>query len=492
VRPTGGGKSLVFNAVSGAIKGVTLCICPLLSLGADQSKKVLSKSGTNCKSVASFHLDELSANAIRALKLWLETPGNLASKSIMIFTSPQAFHNYFYSFLSFMINRDLVRLVVVDEIHLVSHFGSSIRKEFAGLKSKLFKAIKSPTPMLLLTTTCSTHIVSTLQLMFDIQFNAVHWPAAADMKHRSVKVMVQYTSRAFQYVSSTIKSQITPHPTLPNKVIIYSNCRVRIQNFSDKLETLLDKDPLLRCVDVLTLVGTFTKEEKAANIRLFLNGSVSDTSKTDVRVLCATSGVGNAGIDCPDVRSVYRIDFPPSLLDIIQEKGRAGRRPGASSNDYTYHICISLESLIFLFKRILNPQESIIDENYRYQQIEDLLMTCKVLMSPLCYAIAFESIIANPVSIQNQPLITPCYGCPACRSLKIFPRLHRGGCSEIIFDMFIQSTMVYTLDNVIKHIRKVPNVGYKLFMIRIKTINPLDIKKMLFIFITARILELES
>lgn len=57
--------------------------------------------------------------------------------------------------------------------------------------------------------------------------------------------------------------------------------------------------------------------------------------------------------------------------------------------------------------------------------------------------------------------------------------------------MFIQSTMVYTLDNVIKHIRKVPNVGYKLFMRRIKTINPLDIKKMLFIFITARILELE-
>ena len=36
VRPTGGGKSLVFNTVSAAIKGVTICICPLLSLGADQ------------------------------------------------------------------------------------------------------------------------------------------------------------------------------------------------------------------------------------------------------------------------------------------------------------------------------------------------------------------------------------------------------------------------------------------------------------------------
>ena len=99
VRPTGGGKSLVFNAVAGAIKGVTLCVCPLLSLGADQSKKVLSKSGNDCTSIASFHLDELSSKAIKALKLWLETPGNLASKSIIIFTSPQAFQNYYYPFL---------------------------------------------------------------------------------------------------------------------------------------------------------------------------------------------------------------------------------------------------------------------------------------------------------------------------------------------------------------------------------------------------------
>ena len=163
VCPTGGGKSLVFNTVSATIKGVTICVCPLLSLGADQSKKVLSKSGTNCKSIASFHLDELSSTAIKALKTWLEVSGNLASTSIMIFTSPQAFQNYYYSFLDYMIVHNMVRLVVVDKIHLVTHFGSSFRKEFEGLKSKLFKAIKSQIPMLFLTATCSTYIASTLR-----------------------------------------------------------------------------------------------------------------------------------------------------------------------------------------------------------------------------------------------------------------------------------------------------------------------------------------
>lgn len=37
VRPTGGGKTLVFNTLAACLKGVTLCISPLLSLGADQT-----------------------------------------------------------------------------------------------------------------------------------------------------------------------------------------------------------------------------------------------------------------------------------------------------------------------------------------------------------------------------------------------------------------------------------------------------------------------
>ena len=48
LHPTGGGKSLVFNAVTSVLHGVTLCICPLLSLGADQTKKIFSKTFSDC------------------------------------------------------------------------------------------------------------------------------------------------------------------------------------------------------------------------------------------------------------------------------------------------------------------------------------------------------------------------------------------------------------------------------------------------------------
>ena len=76
VRPTGGGKSLVLNAVAGVLHGITLCICPLLSLGADQTKKIFSKTVTDCTSITAFHLDELSNSAIAKLKHFLDNPAN--------------------------------------------------------------------------------------------------------------------------------------------------------------------------------------------------------------------------------------------------------------------------------------------------------------------------------------------------------------------------------------------------------------------------------
>jgi hypothetical protein len=46
------------------------------------------------------------------------------------------------------------------------------------------------------------------------------------------------------------------------------------------------------------------------------------------QTLAATSGAANAGLDDPEVFGITRIDFPPSILDIKQEKGHAGCRSG--------------------------------------------------------------------------------------------------------------------------------------------------------------------
>ena len=81
----------------------------------------------------------------------------------------------------------------------------------------------------------------------------------------------------------------------------------------------MNADKVLKEIDAISLVGTLTKDEKAELLRLFVNGSKKHP-EMQLRLLCAPSDVGNAGIDCPDVRAVCIVDFPPSILDIAQEK----------------------------------------------------------------------------------------------------------------------------------------------------------------------------
>jgi hypothetical protein len=68
VRPTGGGKTLVFTSIAACIKGITLCITPLLSLGADQVQKIMSKTSETDKTIIGFHLDELNDAQLLDLK----------------------------------------------------------------------------------------------------------------------------------------------------------------------------------------------------------------------------------------------------------------------------------------------------------------------------------------------------------------------------------------------------------------------------------------
>ena len=218
VRPTGGGKSfLVLNAVAGVLHGITLCICLLLSIGAVQTKKIFSKTVTDCTLITAFHLDELSNSAIAKLKRFLDNPANFTNtKSIIFFASPQAITGRYNPLVEYLIERNLIRFIVVDEIHLVSHFGNSFREEFQLLKYKLFKKINPSIPMLFLTATCTTLIAADIQSMFGIELNRSHWPPPIDMVHRSVKINVAYTVRAFQYVKKTITKDLAIHPTLPN------------------------------------------------------------------------------------------------------------------------------------------------------------------------------------------------------------------------------------------------------------------------------------
>ena len=109
----------------------------------------------------------------------------------------------------------------------------------------------------------------------------------------------------------------------------------------------MHKDVVLTYIDISTVIGRMNREAKAESLRIFFNNSIQGI--LNLQIFSCTSGVGNAVIDSPEVRTMYRIDFPPSILDICQERGRAGRLPGASPETYSYKAMFFHWKCFFIF-----------------------------------------------------------------------------------------------------------------------------------------------
>ena len=123
--------------------------------------------------------------------------------------------------------------------------------------------------------------------MLPVKANQIHWPFPLNMINRKVRIEVLYTPLWYRSVKKSIKSYLLPHPTLPNKVIIYSNARTHVLVLVEKLESYLDRQTELQTTcDVLTLVVTQNRQLKAATIEAFINGIEGNESNLNILALC--------------------------------------------------------------------------------------------------------------------------------------------------------------------------------------------------------------
>ena len=92
--------------------------------------------------------------------------------------------------------------------------------------------------------------------------------------------------------------------------------------------------------------------------------------------MCATSGVGNAGIDSSKIGIAYRLDMPETVSDLFQEKGWAGQYANALPSENRYILSFSIEDLLYFFKQTMDPEEEVMNDNYRKSQVSDFQGTC--------------------------------------------------------------------------------------------------------------------
>ena len=493
VRPTGGGKSLLFTTLAVCLGNLTLAITPLLSLGADQTIKHQHNTFGARHILNSVHLDEISNDVDMKLAI-TEIERNINTFSTIVYASPQSLITTEGGpslFLSFILqNPTFVSMIVIDEIHLLNEFGRSFRKEFQMLKTALFQKIQKGVPMLSLTATCTTSILTSYENLIGVKCNHIHWPSPINMVNRKVRIKMLYTPLWYNSVQKNVKSYLIPNKLKRKKVIIYSNSRKRVIKLVDKLESYLDTEPAL-CTDcdVLTLVGTQSRAQKASTINGFINGFVGVDCNPDI--LCATSGVGNAGIDCSDIRAVYRVDFPPSISDMSQELGRAGRNDDATPDEYMYQVAIHIDSFLYIYKRINDKQTRTVDPIHRRYQIDELMDAAKLFASSnTCYYVAMEMRLGNPNGDRTAP--PPCGVCPNCEKVKIFPRINKDGLKSALFDIFISGSNICTPQHVCECLRDYPDFGVNVLKAKAKSkIQVSAIKKIVFQLIAFHIIDLK-
>ena len=174
VRPTGGGKSLLFTTLSACLSRMAPCTTPLLSLGADQTMKHQQKTVSSRNRINSVHSDKIPKGKMdQFVTLCRE---NIDSFSIIVRLCPQSLivKDGLSKFLTLLLNhKQILKLMVTDEVHLINDFERSFRNEFQMLKNRFFSKAKADTPMLLLIATCTSFMLAAFDALIDTQASRV-------------------------------------------------------------------------------------------------------------------------------------------------------------------------------------------------------------------------------------------------------------------------------------------------------------------------------
>ena len=239
--------------------------------------------------------------------------------------------------------------------------------------------------------------------------------------------------------------------------------REKIIKIGEKTENYLDSHEETFLIDLMMLHGHQTQKQKAAYLKLYVSQTMNLLH--DVRILCATSGVANTGIDSKNiVQCALRAEFPPSIQDMCQEKGCIGRIPSATPYAFSYVICFNVESSVALLKHTLNPKAKM-TQRFREDMLTDHIQVAQLFTSiNTCFNHFFEVILSNPDIHNNTPPELERYNhCQGCDNTlqHLYTCVGRNAAQEILFTAYT-SNAKYTVKALSNYFLEQDNLDQRL------------------------------
>ncbi|MCL2127999.1 MAG: RecQ family ATP-dependent DNA helicase, partial [Treponema sp.] len=303
ILPTGAGKSLCFQLPAMLIEGPTLVIYPILSLMADQKRRLDEKGFAPVVLRGGQTAEERD-------EIWRKLE---SGESRFIIANPEVL-------LTAQVMGRFEKLkivhIVIDEAHCVSEWGESFRPGYLEI-NKIIKAVNAP----LVTAFTATASAPVLEKIKKYIFGDLE-------AHRIVgnpdRPNIAYTAKGCIVRDMAVRDLLLQNS---RPAIVFCSSRPGTENLARYLRISLGEmaSPAGAGIDWNNEIRFYhaglSREEKAGVEKWFMGNSRA--------VLCATCAYG-MGVDKADVRTVIHRDCAPSVEAYLQEAGRAGR-DGAQS-----------------------------------------------------------------------------------------------------------------------------------------------------------------
>ncbi len=310
--PTGGGKSLLFQAplLLDENLGLILVVVPTTSLALDQERRIkaLGLNSINETHKLAFHsgLSEEFRSEIKS--------GIREGTQRILFVSPEAVVGSLRPALFDAASRGLLSYLFVDEAHLISGWGDTFRSDFQELtavRRGLLDSSKNSLKTILLSATFTSVDIDMIDSLFGPRENVNFFSA----------VFMRPEPKYFYYEVENNDAKIeicTKMVALVQKPLIIYTSSIKETN---RLKSIL-KD---RYPKVASFTGNTGSDERAKII--------ADWSGGNLDIIVATSAFG-VGIDKGNVRTVMHATVPETVERFYQEVGRGGR-DGKTSTSIT-------------------------------------------------------------------------------------------------------------------------------------------------------------